>query len=674
MPTAIEEYKEIIVACLGHHPQMMILLRRASSLARRKGLGWIALHVEETRRKTNTKAWQEERVRILQNLHLAEEMGAEIKIIKAPSFSEGLKIFLDELAAKTRISFFIGAVDSPDEEIPFIGDGTPRRIEKLLPPGSNLELVNFRAPVRNRSLYKEILENHFNIRDVAYAILAVAVATLVLFCLQAVLPEGFNNLRNRTMVYIIACVFVSIRFGLLPGLITSIASFFAMNYMFETVVIPSSIVKNLQIDSPPMMVSLGLYILCSVAVSAIAGKSHDILQMMRRQVSQLQIPQRIYASSLKANTVMAALEAVHKEIKVSLDLETVFFLPSVQYADRVEAMYPSGIELAREDIDALTCSWREFRVTGAGTHHFAKASYCFRPLLTNEVASGVMAVKADRHFFENQDISGTLATIADVAALVIERLRLTQQTQEANIREEKESLRALLLSSVSHDLKTPLASVIGSLSAIRGMKGFLPQEQKDILLQTALDEARRLDGFITNILEMTRLESGQINFKQQWTSPYDLLGSVTRRFQDKFSERPLLIDKASVAALEVMSDPMLLEQVFQNILDNAVKYAPGGSAISIWAEADGDLMKLHIRDRGKGIPEDQLEKIFDKYTRLKKTDSNVAGTGLGLAIARTILRAQKADVVASNHPEGGAVFTFVFPQWRVLDLAVKVAE
>ena len=423
-----------------------------------------------------------------------------------------------------------------------------------------------------------------------------------------------------------------------------------------------------------MMVSLGLYILCSVAVSVIAGKSHDILQLMRRQIGQLQIPQRIYASSLKANTVLAALESIHKEIKKSLDLETVFFLPSAQNADRVEAVYPTGVELAREDSDALLCSWREFRVTGAGTHHFAKAAYCFRPLLTNEVASGVMAVKADRHFFENQDISGTLATIADVAALVIERLRLTFQTHEANIREEKESLRAMLLSSVSHDLKTPLASVIGSLSAMRGMRGFLPQEQKDILLQTALDEARRLDGFISNILEMTRLESGQINFKKQWTSPYELLGSVTRRFQDKFIKRPLLIDKQSVAALEVMLDPMLLEQVFQNILDNAVKYAPDGSAISIWAEEEAVSVKLHIRDRGKGIPEDQCDKIFDKYTRLKKTDSNVAGTGLGLAIARTIMRAQKADIVAANHPEGGDVFTFIFPQWRKLDLAAKVAE
>ncbi len=670
-----EEYKEIIVACINDHPQTMVLLRRAASLAKRKGIGWMALHIVETNlRSSSKKDVQEQRVRLLQNLHLAEEMGAEIKTINAPHFKQGVRNFIDEQTSKTRMVIFLGTAHDRDSLLGLLIPNKYRIAQNMLPPGSSVELVRYRVPVRTRSVMYEAVGRFINLREILSACLIVALATIAILFLQEVF-EGFRNSpRNRTMVYIIACVFVSLRYGLLSGLLSSVLSFFAMNYAFETIIIPTNIARNLQIDSPPMLVSFWLYVACSVVVNVLAGRSHNVVSTLKQRIEQLVIPQRLYSDSLKENDIQGALATIHNGIKKHLNLETAFFLPAPFNPERVEIAYPAGMEFAPEDMDALACSWREFRVTGAGTLHYTKALYCFRPLLTPEGARGVLATKADTHFFESQDISGTLAGIADVTALVIERLQLSQQMQDGRVREEKERLRSTLLSSISHDLKTPLASVVGSLTALQDMKTSLQPEQKDILLETALEEARRLDGFITNILEMTRLESGQVVFKENWVSAFDIVSNVYGRMRSKLRGRIVQINDDCLRTNEICIDAFLVEQVAQNIFDNILKYTPAGTAINVWGEMEDNLFTIHIRDHGKGIPEDQVEKIFDKYHRLNKQDTNVAGTGLGLAIARIIMRAQGGNIRATNHPDGGAVFILSFSNWRGIQLDAKAAE
>ncbi len=670
-----EEYKEIIVACINDHPQTMVLLRRAASLAKRKGLGWTALHIVETHQQPSSKKDnQEQRLRLLQNLHLAEEMGAEIKTVNAPHFKEGMRGFITEQTSKTRMVIFLGTAHVNDSWIGFLIPNKCRIVHSMLPAGSHVELVRYRVPVRTRSVMYETIGRFLNIREILTACLMVALATIAILVLQEIFVGFQNSPRNRTMVYIIACVFVSLRYGLIPGLLSSVLSFFAMNYAFETVIIPTNIAKDLAIDSPPMLVSFWLYVMCSVVVNVLAGRSHNVVSTLKQRIEQLIIPQRLYSESLKENEIQSALASIYNGIKKNLNLETAFFLPAPFNPERVEIAYPAGMEFAQEDMDALACCWREFRVTGAGTLHYSKALYCFRPLLTPEGARGVLGTKADTHFFESHDISGTLAGIADVTALVIERLHLTQQMQDGRVREEKERLRSTLLSSISHDLKTPLASVVGSLTALQDMKASLQAEQKDILLQTALDEARRLDGFITNILEMTRLESGQVVFKENWVSAFDIISNVYGRMRAKLRGRIVQINDNCLRTNEVCIDAFLVEQVIQNIFDNILKYTPSGTSIDVWGEQEENLFCIHIRDHGKGIPEDQVEKIFDKYHRLNKQDTNVAGTGLGLAIARIIMRAQGGNIRATNHPDGGAVFILCFSNWRAMQMDARAAE
>ncbi len=230
---------------------------------------------------------------------------------------------------------------------------------------------------------------------------------------------------------------------------------------------------------------------------------------------------------------------------------------------------------------------------------------------------------------------------------------------------ERGQLHAMLLSSVSHDLKTPLASVIGSLSVCRNLGGRLSDENRQTLIDNALTEALRLDSFITNILDMTRLESGQIVFKAQWSAPHHLIQDIQKRLHARLRQHALAIQPPRIQNLEIRMDAMMTGQILQNILDNACKYTPPGTRIEIsWAVDEKSRAVLRVQDFGPGIAPDKLQEIFNKYTRIKQ-DMPVAGTGLGLAIAKAVMKAQGGDILASNHPDGGALFTLTFPHWRI---------
>lgn len=257
-----------------------------------------------------------------------------------------------------------------------------------------------------------------------------------------------------------------------------------------------------------------------------------------------------------------------------------------------------------------------------------------------------------------------ITAIADQTSTVLQHIGLERSMEEARLSEEREKLRALLLSSVSHDFKTPLAGIIGALSVHRSLGKRLSEQKRDELIETAIEEAQRLDNFITNILDMTRLESGNIQFRKEWHNVKSMIEHVTERMQNRCKQHMVVVEPCP-PGIEVCLDIMMTEQVIQNLIDNACKYTAAGSRIEIACRIDADDGFLfEIRDNGAGIPTAELELIFNKYSRLHKKDSQVAGTGLGLAIARSVMKSQGGWITAANHSEGGAVFTLCLPEWR----------
>jgi two-component system sensor histidine kinase KdpD len=249
--------------------------------------------------------------------------------------------------------------------------------------------------------------------------------------------------------------------------------------------------------------------------------------------------------------------------------------------------------------------------------------------------------------------------LADQAALAIERVNLATEMDRSRLAAETERLRAALLTSISHDLRTPLASILGSATSLKSQRGVLGAGAQAELVDTIQEEAERLNRFIANLLDMTRLESGAIEPRLDWVEIGDIAGSALHRASRVLAHHEVEI--ALAADLPPLKlDAVLFEQVLFNLLDNAAKYAPVGTTVRIAAAIAGNSVRLEIADGGGGIPAADLERIFDKFYRVQATDRKRAGTGLGLAIARGFVEAMGGTLTAGNGDKG-AVFTIILP-------------
>ena len=314
------------------------------------------------------------------------------------------------------------------------------------------------------------------------------------------------------------------------------------------------------------------------------------------------------------------------------------------------------------DVAAAKWSWLNNRPAGRGADTLPGAKRLFLPMRTGRGAIGVIGIDSDTPGpFLTPDERRLLDALIDQGALAIERVRLVEDMDRIKRIDETDRLRSALLTSISHDLKTPLASVLGAAGALRDLAPKLTDAEKADLLATIIEESERLNRFIANLLDMTKLESGAIAPN---AGPHDLseiVGSALRRADKILSRHRIELDLSpDLPMLKI--DAVLFEQALFNLLDNAAKYAPAGTTIRIQGWRDRDSVTLQILDEGEGIPPGDLENIFDKFYRAQKGDHVRAGTGLGLAIARGFVEAMHGTITAANRTDRkGAVLTIVLP-------------
>jgi two-component system sensor histidine kinase KdpD len=250
-----------------------------------------------------------------------------------------------------------------------------------------------------------------------------------------------------------------------------------------------------------------------------------------------------------------------------------------------------------------------------------------------------------------------LETFTNQTALAIERARLATETERVQVQIETERMRNLLLSSVSHDLRTPLASITGAASGLLQHRDHLDDHSVE-LAEIAYEEAERLNHIVTNLLEMSRLESGSVQVTKEWQPLEEVVGTTLLRLEKTLSNYPVVTNLADNLPL-VPIDGILIEQVLVNLLENAAKYTPPHTEIALSAQYDDKEVIVSVADRGPGIPTGEEERIFDKFYRAHNTTTS--GVGLGLAICRTIIEAHDGRIWAANRPQGGAVFRFTLP-------------
>jgi len=310
---------------------------------------------------------------------------------------------------------------------------------------------------------------------------------------------------------------------------------------------------------------------------------------------------------------------------------------------------------------AISC-WREDRPFGRGTDKEANLSWLFLPMRTSRGVVGVAGVSGGKpDAFLADDERRLLDALLDQTALAIERIMLAQDVDRARLAAETDRLRSAMLTSISHDLRTPLASILGAATSLKTQPRDLDEASKREMIGTIQEEAERLNRFIGNLLDMTRIESGAIAPGSSMVDLSEIVGSALQRAGKILADHR--VEMRLPADLPMLTlDAVLFEQVLFNLLDNAAKYSPQGSVIRLRAEADQQNLRLEILDEGEGIPAVDIERIFDKFYRVHATDRRRAGTGLGLAICRSFVEAMAGHIVAGNRSDRtGAVFTITLP-------------
>ena len=639
---------ERILVCISEDSRAAGLVRYAKRLADRLHGPWVALYVEGRR---SLQLSEEERDRIADTLRLAEALGGE-----AVTLPSGERRIAEDV---------IGYAQANNATQIIIGKSTRTRwfeilhgsvVHDLVRRSGNISVhviagdVIAGKPIPKKSTRPAERDEAFDTRPFGAALAAVAVAlALAKFIGAAIGPA------NSDLVFLTAVVAVAVRFGLGPSLFASVVSALVYNFFF----LPP--IYTFNVTDPHNLTAFGFFTLVAVIVSSVAarGRTQTVAAMERARTTE-----SLYAFSRKlagTATLDDVLWATAYQTALMLKVRVVLLLPE-HGSIAVKAGYPPEDILDDADIAAAKWAWENNRVAGRGSDTLPGAKRLFLPLHTGRGAIGVMGIDSDKPGpLLTPDQRRLLDALGDQGALAIERVKLVEEMDRVERVAETERLRSALLTSISHDLKTPLAAVLGSAGTLRDLADKLSAGEKAELLGTIIDESERLNRFIANLLDMTKLESGAIMPNVALHDLGEIVGSALRRASRILSRHHVELELApDLPMLEL--DAVLFEQVLFNLLDNAAKYAPPETTIRIQGWRNGDAVSLRVIDEGSGIPAADLEHIFDKFYRAQKADQVRAGTGLGLAISRGFVEAMHGTIVAANRTDRtGAVFTISLP-------------
>jgi two-component system sensor histidine kinase KdpD len=497
----------------------------------------------------------------------------------------------------------------------------------------------------------------------------VGSALTVLLALGAgILIERFIGLQSVLLVFLMAILASAILWGLLPSLLACVLSVLAFNFFL----VPP--VYTFAIADPDNAVALFFFFVVAVIVSNLTALARSQLVIAR---ARARTTAALYAFSRKLAGIGSLddlLWAIAHQVSSMLNVGTVVLMPDKETGRlAVVSGYPPEDRLEDEDHAAARRCWDAGAPTGEAAQTASDNARLFLPLRTGSGAVGVIGVEPNRPEPLTVEERRLLDALADQAAVAIERISLTRVLAEARVLAETERLRAALLTSISHDLRTPLATILGTVTSLRAFAEQYEPEQREELLATLQEEAERLNRFVGNLLDMIRLESGAIELKLELFDIGEIVGAALRRAGSVLARHDVKLDIAADLPM-LRLDPMLFEQVLFNLLDNATKYAPPGSRIVVRARSENGTVAVEISDAGPGVPPGDLERVFDKFYRVRAEDRQRAGTGLGLAICRGFIEAQGGHIEADNRRDrSGAVLRIRLPVPAAAEVGEPVA-
>ncbi|QPC90903.1 sensor histidine kinase KdpD [Mesorhizobium sp. INR15] len=635
---------ERVLVWIDEDPRGASLVRYARRQAERLRAPWLALYVETPR---STGLSEQDRDRLAATLRLAEQLGGEAVTIPG----QDVAVDIVRYAKANNVTHIISGRPRKSRWREFFEGSVAHELIRIA-GNISVHVVSgdeHNQPQVSRS-FTQAASARFDIKP--YLIVTAYVGAALLF---GELLSRVLDVRNIALVFLMGVLASAVTVGLWPAIFASIISALAYNFFFLDPL------YTLDISDPESAVALGFFFCVAVIASNLTARVQRQAVAAR---SRARTTEDLYLFSKKlagTGTLDDVLWATAFQIASMLKLRVVLLLPE-NGSIAVRAGYPPDDTLAEADIAAARWAWEHNRAAGRGADTLPGAKRLYLPLRTGRTAIGVIGLDNDRQGpLLTPEQQRLLDALADQAAVAIERIQLVADVDRAKLAAEADRLRSALLTSISHDLKTPLASIMGAAGTLREFAPALPEQDRVELLSTVLDEAERLNRFIANLLDMTKIESGAMepNFAFHYVG--DIVGSALHRARKIMAEHKSEVDiPADLPMLRL--DPVLFEQVLFNLLDNAAKYAPPASTIRLQGWTDNGSVILQIMDEGPGIPPGDLERVFDTFYRVRKGDQVRAGTGLGLSICRGFVEAMGGTITAANRTDrSGAAFTIRLP-------------
>jgi two-component system sensor histidine kinase KdpD len=635
---------ERVLVSIRPNPESGRLVRAARRLAARLRAEWIAVWVESPGQPPLSAA---ERSDLAAAFALAEELGAETATLSGPSVSEALLSF----ARQRNISKIV--VGKPahgrwrDRLRGSLLDAIVRRsgdIDVFIVSGERVEA----APTARRA------PGPLSARPLHYVESAGVVALCTLVCWTML---GRFDRSNLVMVYLLGVAFVASRLGRGPSALAAVLSVAAFDFFF----VPPHL--TFAVSDSQYLVTFGVMLVVSLVISTLAAQVRAQADAARQREQRTQVLYAMSRDLAAARTVDEVARVASRHVSDVFVGPAAVLVPEPSGALRVAG----GAVPAEGSRETAVAQWAfdHGKPAGLGTDTLPGASAVYLPLRGTQSVLGVLGVRPDSSLLPlRPDQSDLLEALTRQVSSGLERARLAEEAQQARIAIEAERLRSTLLSSVSHDLRTPLAAITGAASSLLHDASLDPAGRRD-LEEAIYEEAVRLNRLVTNLLDMTRLESGSLQLNRDWHSLEELVGSALARLEPGLKGRAVRVKVPEDLPL-VPVDGVLIEQALVNLLENAAKYTDSPGAIDVAAWSDDGAIVVEVADEGPGLPAGDEERVFEKFYRAA---SGQRGFGLGLPICRAIVTAHGGRIWAERREARGTRFRFTLPLREVPSLA-----
>ncbi len=631
-----------LLVAISPSPLSERLVRATRRLADELNAEWLAVYAETP---AHAGLSQEQRDKVAQHLRLAEELGAKTTVLPGQTIAETIITY----ARAHNVTKIVA------------GKPLQPRWRELLRGSIVDQLIRHSGPIdiyviSSRAEPTKTAVPPLSRRPLPWQRYLLSLLLVVLATGLGKLAHPNLSVTNILVIYLFTVIGAAVSLGRGPAILTSFLGVLAFDFFF----VPPQGTFAVS-DTEYVLTFLGLFAV-GMTISYLTARFRQQAEAAQQRAGEMSTLYELSRDLAVATDLSMVLTAVVTNIGRTFSREAVILLP--------DAAGQLGSGAALDENETAVAAWvlAHGQPAGRGTATLTAAQSRYLPLKTAQGVVGVLSVRpAPSGSLSSPEQRRLLDAFASLSALAVERARLAEEAQQARLQVEAERLRSSLLSSVSHDLRTPLAGIMGAATALLE-DATLPALAREDMTQTIYEEAARLNSLVNNLLNMTRLESGAVTVNKAWQPLEEVIGAALGRLETALRDRPIQVDLPPDLPLTPL-DEVLIEQVLVNLLENALKYTPAHSPIEISAVASGSgpetAVTLSIADRGPGLPPGDEERVFDKFYRGqamgRPAGQGGSSVGLGLSICRGMVAAHNGRIWAENRPGGGAVFRFTLP-------------